>query len=151
MWLPFLGGRNLESKQMRSHSAVATILLLSLLCLLTSGCDSADQRAQSHYEAGLDLVAKGELTKASLEFKNALKLKGDFVEALFPLGEVEERQGDLQSAGHILKHHGTSTGTPAVSPRAREHSAFVRSTRRRFKVRGRSLSAGANGSARAVP
>ena len=47
------------------------------------------------------LSAQGEPIKAALEFRNALKLKGDFVDALFALGEVEEQQGHFEQAAKI--------------------------------------------------
>ena len=67
-----------------------------------SGCDSPEQRAQSHYERGLELVKQGDPVKASLEFRNALKLKDGFVPALFSLGKVEQERNRYEQAGRIF-------------------------------------------------
>ena len=48
--------------------AVIGVLLLGL-----GGCGSPEQRAQYHYERGVELAKEGELAKAALEFRNALK------------------------------------------------------------------------------
>ena len=77
----------------------AGLVFASLLCVLVlAGCNSTEERAQAHYERGVELAAKGEPAKAGLEFRNALKLKNDFVDALYALGEVEERQGHFENA-----------------------------------------------------
>ena len=46
----------------------------------------------------MELIEKGESIKAALEFRNALKLKNDYVEATLQLGKIEETQGQLQNA-----------------------------------------------------
>ena len=66
--------------------------------VLLVGCSSSEDRAQAYYERGVQLAAEGKPAKAGLEFRNALKLKKDFVDALFALGEVEERQGHFENA-----------------------------------------------------
>ena len=72
-------------------------LVISAFAALTA-CGSAEQRAQSYYDQGVKLVQQGELVKASLEFRNALKIKGNFVPALYSLGQVEEQQGHFDNA-----------------------------------------------------
>ena len=83
---------------MRSAGSLA-ILMLGLAFL--SGCDSAEKRATAYYENGVKLAASGEPVKASLEFRNALKLNKDYVDALFALGKVEEQQGHFDAAAKI--------------------------------------------------
>ncbi|WP_311029144.1 tetratricopeptide repeat protein [Mesorhizobium koreense] len=77
------------------------VALVASTMMSISGCDSAEERAQSYYKSGLELLAKGEPIKASLEFRNAIKLDSNFVEALFALGKVEEQQGRFDSAAKI--------------------------------------------------
>ena len=48
------------------------------LVLLLGACSSSEERAQAYYKSGTEYVAKGELEKASLEFRNALKLNQDY-------------------------------------------------------------------------
>lgn len=80
---------------------VVTYFALSLGVLFLAGCSSSEERAENHYKRGLELVEVGELTKASLEFRNALKLKSDHVEALFAFGEIQERQREIQAAYRV--------------------------------------------------
>ena len=73
-------------------------LLLAVLLLGVGGCSSSEQRAQSYYTHGQELLAKGQLDKAALEFRNALNLKADMVPAIYALADIAERKGDFQSA-----------------------------------------------------
>ncbi|WP_299471893.1 tetratricopeptide repeat protein [uncultured Roseibium sp.] len=77
---------------------VGAYVVLSLSVLVLAGCSSSEERAEEHYKRGLELVEEGELTKASLEFRNALKLDSEHIDALFAFGELQERQGEFQSA-----------------------------------------------------
>lgn len=76
--------------------AATAIVLCCVFAVI--GCSSSEDRAQSHYERGVELAEQGEPVKAALEFRNALRLKNDHIEALFALGEVQERQGQFQNA-----------------------------------------------------
>ena len=80
---------------------VFTLSILLLGVFYLGGCSSSDERAQAHYQRGQQLAEKGEYVKASLEFRNAIKLKQDYVDALFALGDVEEMQGNFQGAFKI--------------------------------------------------
>ena len=86
------------SKLLTSGRLLFVIFGLAVL----SGCDSPEERAQSHYKRGLELVNEGKPVKASLEFRNALKLKEGFVPALFELGKVERQQNRIQQAARIF-------------------------------------------------
>ncbi|MBG6176198.1 tetratricopeptide (TPR) repeat protein [Labrenzia sp. EL_208] len=80
---------------------VVTYFALSLGVLVLVGCSSSEERAENHYKRGLELVEESELTKASLEFRNALKLNSDHVDALFAFGEIQERQREIQAAYRV--------------------------------------------------
>lgn len=80
---------------------VASFLVLSISVLFLAACSSSEERAESHYQRGLELVEEGDLTKAGLEFRNALKLKSDHVDARFAFGEIRESQGDVQAAFRV--------------------------------------------------
>ena len=82
-------------------SAGRLIFVLFSLAVF-SGCDSPEERAQAHYERGVELVAQGEPEKASLEFRNALKLKEDLVPALMSLGRLERQKNRFQQAARIF-------------------------------------------------
>ena len=85
--------------RMRFVGALAAVLGLAAL----SGCESAGERAAAHYERGQQLVAAGEPVKASLEFRNALRLKEDMVAAAIALGQLEEDQGHLDDAVQLYR------------------------------------------------
>ena len=51
--------------------ACASVAVAALL----TACSSKQERAQAHYERGLELLHDGEVAKAGLEFRNALSLK----------------------------------------------------------------------------
>lgn len=58
-----------------------------------SGCQSSEERARDYYEAGRDLVAEGDLTRAYLEFRNALQLQANDIEILTAYAEALEAGG----------------------------------------------------------
>ena len=93
--------RILETITCKLYSSGRLLFILFGIAVL-SGCDSPEERAQSHYERGVELVASGETVKASLEFRNALKLKKDFVPALFSLGKLEKKNNRFQQAARIF-------------------------------------------------
>jgi tetratricopeptide (TPR) repeat protein len=74
------------------------LALLFVAALQLAACSSAEDRAQSYYKSGTEYVAKGDLVKASLEFRNALKLKANLTDAQFALGDIAERQGNYSDA-----------------------------------------------------
>lgn len=72
------------------------LLLASAIAL--SGCTSSEDRAKAHFERGSEFAAQGDPVKASLEFRNALRLAGDYPDALFALGLAQEQQGNYAEA-----------------------------------------------------
>ena len=77
-------------------------LALGLLALVA--CDTAAERAQGHYERGMELLAEGRQEQALLEFKNALKLNEDYIEPRLEFARVRLKQGELRAAlGNYLR------------------------------------------------
>ncbi len=70
------------------------------LCLAgaLAACDSVEERAEKHYENGLALVAEGDPVKASLEFRNTIKLNDAHVGANLELGRIFEAQKNYAAA-----------------------------------------------------
>lgn len=66
------------------------LALLSLIVLEVSGCSSPEERAKGYYEHGMQLLAKHDNAKATVEFKNAVKVKKDYVAAWLALAKIEE-------------------------------------------------------------
>jgi tetratricopeptide (TPR) repeat protein len=78
--------------------------LLVLAVLLVAGCGSPEDRAQSYYERGMKLLSQQDYVKASIEFKNALNLKKDLVDAWRGLAQIEERNQDPRPLAAILRN-----------------------------------------------
>ena len=65
-------------------------IALILAALQLAACNSPEERAQNYYERGMKLLAQQDYVKASLEFRNALQLKKDLVEAWRALADIEQ-------------------------------------------------------------
>jgi tetratricopeptide (TPR) repeat protein len=77
--------------QFLNRTSVSTCpILLLLVTLQVAGCSSAEQRAQSYYDHGTKLLAAHNTQGAALEFKNAIRLKKDFLPAWRGLAQIEE-------------------------------------------------------------
>jgi Tfp pilus assembly protein PilF len=63
-----------------SVNNVRLALFLST-ALLLSACGSPEDRAQTHYKKGMELLAQNNTVLARVEFRNALQRKKDMVEA----------------------------------------------------------------------
>ena len=87
-----------HASRLRAHRA---LLLCAALAL--AGCASAEDRAQSHYQHGLELVQQKDYVKASLEFRNAVKLKKDLIPAWRELSQIEERNQNWEATAGILR------------------------------------------------
>ena len=68
------------------------------MALVLAACDGADEREANHRLRGKELFEQGELTKAKLEFRNALQIKPTSVEAIYYLGQIAEAENDLSTA-----------------------------------------------------
>lgn len=66
--------------------------------LLLAACDSVEERVEKHYRRGIELVEAGELAKATIEFRNALKLDENHPGARYQIGLAYERDGELRAA-----------------------------------------------------
>jgi len=73
-------------------------LLLLLVLLIPTACDSAEERAIKHYEKGMELLAQGKNVKAELEFRNAIKLQNEYPEAYLQLGKLLQERNKLAAA-----------------------------------------------------
>ena len=73
------------------------------LALMLAGCDAPDEKAQSYYQRGVQSMAAGELDKAALDFRNALKIRDDHAEARLALAELEEKRGNFDDALRLYR------------------------------------------------
>ena len=73
------------------------VLVLAISTAL-SGCQSSEERAQDYYESGQNLVAKGDLSRAYLEFRNALRLQPNDEKILTAYADALEAAGRIGQA-----------------------------------------------------
>ncbi|MEP3248180.1 MAG: tetratricopeptide repeat protein [Sneathiella sp.] len=82
----------------------AFYLIAGIAMLALAGCDSPEEKAQSHYENGKQLFKEENYVKAGLEFRNALQLNGNLADAWYHLALVEEKEGKFREyAGDLYK------------------------------------------------
>jgi tetratricopeptide (TPR) repeat protein len=67
-----------------------------------AGCSSAEDRAQGHFDRGVQFADEGDPIKAALEFRSALQLDQNMVPAMYELAKIEQQQGDLEGAAREL-------------------------------------------------
>lgn len=72
------------------------ILLACAMAL--SACDSADERAEKHFQSGMELLDQGDATRAILEFRNALALNEDHSEARRNYARAARSNGNIAEA-----------------------------------------------------
>lgn len=74
-------------------------LLLSLALL--AGCDSNEKQAEIYYNRAMATMAAGDLDKAALDFRNALKLNETYTEAQLGLARLEEQRRNFDVAAGL--------------------------------------------------
>lgn len=82
----------------------ASLLAAALsAALAVSGCDSAEKRAEEHYQNSLALLAAGDVDRALVELRNVFKLNGLHRDARLTYAEVMRETGNFQeSYSHYL-------------------------------------------------
>ncbi|NOD78608.1 tetratricopeptide repeat protein [Ruegeria sp. HKCCD4332] len=73
------------------------VLLLSATLFL-SACDTAEERAEAHYQTGLAHLENGDVERALVEFKNVFKLNGQHKDARLTFARLERERGNAQIA-----------------------------------------------------
>ena len=80
------------------------LLPLLLICLALAGCDTAEERAEAHYQRGMALLASGDADRALVEFRNVFKLDGAHIPARLAYAKVERDRGETREAiGQYLR------------------------------------------------
>ena len=85
-------GRFMKSRM--THVAV----LLIALAFIAIGCSSDGEKKASHLEKGETYFEIGEYKSAELEFRNAIQIDPEFVDAYERLGETYLKLGDPRGA-----------------------------------------------------
>lgn len=83
---------------MRFANSFKTAALAILLIFSLAGCKSAEERAEEHYQRGLELLQAGDPDRAIVELRNVFELNGSHREARHTLAEL------------LLDHHGNPQG-----------------------------------------
>ncbi|HKP22619.1 MAG TPA: tetratricopeptide repeat protein [Dongiaceae bacterium] len=66
--------------------------------LLLAACDSPEEREAAYLKSGKELYESGELSKAAIEFRNALKVNPTGVEAKYFTALIYEKKGNVPRA-----------------------------------------------------
>ena len=66
--------------------------------LLLSACDSAEERAEAHFQAGMAHLENGDVERALIEFRNVFKLNGQHKEARLTFARLERERGNIPVA-----------------------------------------------------
>lgn len=78
--------------------------LLGLSLIVLSACDSAEERAEKHYQKGIELLESGDVDRALVEFRNVFKLNGKHLEARKTYAQAVLEQGKVREAfGQYLR------------------------------------------------
>jgi tetratricopeptide (TPR) repeat protein len=75
---------------------LATVILSG--ALLTAGCGGAKSRLESHIQRGQAYLARGDLPKANVEFRNAMQIAPKDDRARLLVGETAEQMGKTRDA-----------------------------------------------------
>ena len=78
----------------RSLTAISLAVTLAVL----AACDSSEERAEKHYQSGLEYLQAGDVSRALVEFRNVFKLNGKHKEARRTYAKVELERGNTREA-----------------------------------------------------
>ncbi len=79
------------------------IAVLSAVTLVAAGCGGAESRKARHMAKGQTFLAKGNLEKARIEFRNALQIAPTDSEVRYENGVVDEKLGNVREAAQFYQ------------------------------------------------
>ncbi|HEX9859515.1 MAG TPA: tetratricopeptide repeat protein [Paracoccaceae bacterium] len=86
----------------RRAGLFSALILTASLAL--SGCDSAEERAEKHFQSGMELLEAGDVDRALVEFRNVFKLNGQHKEARLTYARIQRERGLIEEAyGQYLR------------------------------------------------
>lgn len=83
------------------HSAIRSLILL-LASTLLFACSTPEEKAADYIESGYELMEEGNQVKASLQFRNALQINANLVEAIYGLALIHERRQEWREVLGLL-------------------------------------------------
>lgn len=88
-----------------SFKKFATLAMSLLFFTMLSACDSAEERAEQHFQKGAELIEQGDIDRGLVELRNVFKLNNAHREARLLYAETVYDQGNLTEAyGQYLRH-----------------------------------------------
>ncbi len=69
--------------------------------LLLSACDSAEERAEKHFQSAIEFIEAGDDERAIIELKNVLKLNAQHYGARTQMAEITRRSGNAIAAAKV--------------------------------------------------
>ncbi len=85
-----------EPRSMSRYLFHVVFTLFAALAL--AGCQSAEEKAESYYQSGLELLAAGDEERALVEFRNVFQYNGFHKEARRAYADTVLKQGNIQDA-----------------------------------------------------
>jgi cellulose synthase operon protein C len=85
---------------MRLPRSLPVLSLAFVAALGLAGCDTAEERAEKHYERGMTLLADGDTDRALVEFRNVFRLNKTHVPALSEYAAILAGRGELKEAAN---------------------------------------------------
>jgi tetratricopeptide (TPR) repeat protein len=79
-----------------SRPLTAVVFALSLS--LVAACDSAEERAEKHFQSGMELLQAGDVDRALVEFRNVFQLDGRHRAARAAYAKAEFERGNVREA-----------------------------------------------------
>ncbi|WP_159090177.1 tetratricopeptide repeat protein [Ruegeria sp. Alg231-54] len=77
---------------------------LGVALILLVACDSAEERAEKHFQAALEYLENGDFARATIEFRNVFKLNGKHKEARLTYAKMRRDAGNVPEAyGQYLR------------------------------------------------
>jgi predicted Zn-dependent protease len=85
-------------------SRVGLAFALTAGLSIASACDTSEERAEEHYQAGLELLDEGDVNRALVEFRNVFQLNDKHQGARIAYARAQLERGNISEAyGHYLR------------------------------------------------
>ncbi|MCB6180108.1 tetratricopeptide repeat protein [Rhodobacter sp. Har01] len=83
---------------MLSFRRGAIPVLLLTVALALAGCESSEERAERHFQSGMELLEAGDVDRALVEFRNVFRLNGQHREARLTYARIQRERGEIGEA-----------------------------------------------------